>query len=293
MRLNSLSELSVAYPDFATQLRQKMVNANPTPERLLISPERAEIMLQWNDRNRPISQHTIRRYQAAMSAGQWTYTGEAIIFSKDHLIDGQHRLMACVKSGKPFDALVVFGAPDDAFAFIDVGKTRTAGDIFGIHGVTNAKAAAAAIAWVIGYENGYLDVHSNQPLPKFTTHAELYAGLENRPTFQDSIAIGRLFGRLKLSQPAIVTGMHYICAQKSRDDADAFFRNVAEGIGFTGRDDPAYRMNKVLIDSATTRRKLGRTETAALFIKAWNAYRRHRPITKLSFAIGEAFPKAI
>lgn len=291
--LNNLLELPDC-PDFATQLRRKIVNPNSAPERFTISPERAEIMLQWNDRNRPISTFTWKRYVAEMKAGCWIYTGEPIIFSCEHLIDGQHRLLACIKSGVSFDALVVFGAPDNAFAVIDVGKTRSAGDVFAIHGVINGRALVAALQWVIGYYDGLLDMGGQAALATGqASHNDLWDELALYPDLAESLPIGRIFGRNKIAASAISTGMHYICARQSRVDADHFFRTVAEGIGLNDKDDPAFRLRRALLESATTHRKLGRKQQAALFIKAWNSYRREKPLGKLSYSVSESFPKAI
>src|SRR5690606_8318649 len=106
------------------------------------------------ENNRHISQRTVEKYAAAMKAGQWVLNGESIKFDKDaKLIDGQHRLWACIESDVPFKTMVVYDAPTDAFMTIDSGRTRNAGDALAIAGFSeaNEKRTAATARWCIIY----------------------------------------------------------------------------------------------------------------------------------------------
>lgn len=52
-----------------------------------------------------------------MRNGNWKANGEAIKFSSTgRLLDGQHRLRACVKEQVPFTTLVIRGLEDEAMA---------------------------------------------------------------------------------------------------------------------------------------------------------------------------------
>ncbi len=47
-------------------------------------------------------------YANAMKSGEWKYNGESIKVCTDgSLLDGQHRLEACIESGVTFDTLLV------------------------------------------------------------------------------------------------------------------------------------------------------------------------------------------
>src|SRR4051812_39659069 len=97
-----------------------------TPEVVLIAPKLASEWLRTMVANRPLSQIKAVEYGLAMERGDWVLNGETIKFNdKGNLIDGQHRLQACVLAGKPFQTYVVRGIADDrAFATIDTGKLR-------------------------------------------------------------------------------------------------------------------------------------------------------------------------
>jgi hypothetical protein len=88
-----------------------------------VTPKEAVLWLDTkNARNRPISKSTVERYTQEMAAGHWVSNGQPLIFSvSGQLINGQHRLKACVASGKQFDTLIVWGVDDSAFDTIDDG----------------------------------------------------------------------------------------------------------------------------------------------------------------------------
>jgi hypothetical protein len=278
--------------EFTKKLRWLIQNPPRDCERMRITPSMAEVMLAWNTRNRPPSGKTIKKYADQMRDGRWHYTGVPIIFSTDRLLDGQNRLYACVAAGVPFDALVVFGSPDESFAFIDIGKTRTAANIFAIHGVKNHAVMASAIQWVNGYETERHGLMVNGSVSN-GDHAWLYEQYLKHEGLQDSAWVAGLFGKVKLVSPSMMVAIHYICAKKHKGEADDFFRKVAEGIGFAGKKDPAYKLHKFFVDGAISGERVGRRTAAALTIKAWNASRRGRDVGAMRFAPEEIFPRVI
>lgn len=67
----------------------------------LITPERAETLLETNTENRKISPGTIQAYVSDMLSGNWDETvGDAISIDEEGILrNGQHRLTAIVQSG--------------------------------------------------------------------------------------------------------------------------------------------------------------------------------------------------
>lgn len=286
------SRKSVSNTDFAEQLRQKIEMPGTPAERWRITPKMAAVMLEWNDRNRPLSEKTVKKYASIMRAGRWHYTGTPIVFSRQRLIDGQNRLHAAVSSGCTIDALVVFGVPDESFAFIDIGKSRSASDIFSIHGIKNNAAMAAATQWIVAYESGNV-AGAVSGYATRGDHDELYQSYLAHAGLQDSMWVCGLFSKARFISPSMMCAIHYICAKKNRALADEFFRKVGEGLGFSGKKDQAYRLHKALIDAAVAGQKLGRKAGAAITIKAWNATRLGRDAGTLKFSPDETFPKVI
>lgn len=111
-----------------------------------VTPELAQSWLDLNASNRNVRKDQVSRYARDMSDGNWVVTGEAIKFGQSgKLIDGQHRLMAIVKSGVTVDLLVIKGLPDDVQGVLDSGRARTAADTLRMGGYTSANLLAAVV----------------------------------------------------------------------------------------------------------------------------------------------------
>jgi hypothetical protein len=95
-----------------------------------IAPARAAKMLENNAGNRKPKISAISRYARYMTLGYWMLTGQPIIIADTgRLLDGQNRLMACIKAGVSFETLVVRGISEDAYKAMDQGYGRTKQDI--------------------------------------------------------------------------------------------------------------------------------------------------------------------
>ncbi len=116
-----------------------------------ITPAIAAKLLKRNEKNRNINKNAVDQYARDMEAGRWMFNGEALKIATDgRVLDGQHRLLACVQSGQPFVTVVVTGIEDRAQFTMDQGHKRTASDHFKLQGLKNASiiAAAARVLWV-------------------------------------------------------------------------------------------------------------------------------------------------
>lgn len=119
-----------------------------------IWPEEAiEILKTRNLLNRKISDLFVAKLANDIKNDAFLLTHQGIAFdSNGNLIDGQHRLAACVKANKPIRILVTEGIPIscnangvslNTFEIIDSGKTRTAGQMLNISGIKYATTVAA------------------------------------------------------------------------------------------------------------------------------------------------------
>src|SRR4051794_31947970 len=104
-----------------------------------IEPKAAQRILdRWNIGNRPPVENKIEEYADAILEGRWYLTGDTIKFSTNkNMLDGQNRLMACVRTGKPIFSYVVFGIQPDAFVYMDRGGVRTAANVLTMKGYQN------------------------------------------------------------------------------------------------------------------------------------------------------------
>ena len=96
-----------------------------------ITPEQADNWLKHtNTRNRNASNATVDAYARDMREGSWELTSQGISFYENNVLaDGQHRLMAIVRSGKTIPMLVTTGLPQSAINGIDQHKIRRVNDV--------------------------------------------------------------------------------------------------------------------------------------------------------------------
>lgn len=120
-----------------------------------ITPELAkEILAIANQDNRPLKKDHIKMLTTSLKNDEWMLNGESIAFSESgRLLDGQHRLTACVNSGKSFQTIVITGIEDEAaFGTIDIGKPRSVTDLMKLQGLPKAPLFSAIAkhhkAWV-------------------------------------------------------------------------------------------------------------------------------------------------
>lgn len=103
-----------------------------------VTPEMAKTWLaKFNKRNRHQRADTISAYAEDMKNGSWEFTHQGIAFYEDGVLaDGQHRLMAVVKSGATVRFLVTSGLPKGAGARLDQHIRRQAHDALQIGNIT-------------------------------------------------------------------------------------------------------------------------------------------------------------
>ncbi len=288
---------------FYKQLRWLIHNPPEHSVVMQIGPKEAAEMLRYNtdedgkSLNRPKSAKYARQALARqMKAGRWIHTGQPIIFSDlPRLIDGQHRLEAIIEAGVTVTFDVRFGIADRAFSVIDIGKKRTASDIFAINKIPNHTLMAAAMRWVHGYQqrDGFSGTARHGGTSNLTPE-ELFEVYHENVGIQESAHFGYLFAKSRTAPPAMMTALHYLCAQKSRLQADMFFEMVGSGFGFPTKTCPAFRLHRRLLENATSNERVDYTTMAAYTIKAWNAMRRNQPVGILKWsASSEKFPRIV
>ena len=244
---------------------------------MTVTPLMADELLRRNERedyrNRTLSASTLDKYTDEMKRG-WKLTGETIIISKSgRLLNGQHRLHACIAAEKSFQTFVVFGVDDDAFAFMDIGRKRTAGDIFSIHGIKDANRMASATLWIWKYHNTKMNT---PPAGASPTPDQLYDYYNSvAPNLTASVTVGRQCK--DLAPPALMVALHYLCSQKSAAHADKFFVGIATGVNLTAKD-PALKLRNRLIEERIGGGTLSDIYIAAFTVQAWAAARQGRAV---------------
>lgn len=121
----------------------------------LITPDKARVILQRNTVNRKPSENNVVFLAKQMLEGNFKKTGQTIQISKSgNLLDGQHRLLAIIRSNISVELNFCDGLDDEIFDVIDTGKSRTTADILSIQGHKNPGELSSAISFVMAIKNG-------------------------------------------------------------------------------------------------------------------------------------------
>lgn len=247
----------------------------------------AYVLEHYNISNRPKKPAKIRTYARDMAGGTYGLTGDTIKFGSDgYLKDGQNRFSAGVLAGVPFTTHVVFGVDPALFARMDIGRTRSAADVFAIAGIAYAADSAAAVRWLVL-------LTSPNPLNR-VTHANelLLERYRDFPNLEPSVRIGQGI-RLTWGHPAgAMAALHYLFARKDAARADEFFSRWQEG-RFEKRSDPIkFLQDRLLSMKAQNHGRVHEAVRNALVITAWNAFVTGSKVTaeSIQWHLGQSFP---
>lgn len=233
-----------------------------------ITPQVAKAWLELNGRNRKINRRHLDRLRQTFSAGDMALNGETVIFSEDGvLLDGQHRLTACILEDVPFVSLVVRGISPSAFDTIDGGLVRGVGDVLGMENVGDANKVSSAIQAFVSFcdNGGFLTQSCSLTAVRKCTPRLALRVLEEHPGLRDSV---KEMSRNTLMKTQHGFALHYIFGLVSRRLAKAFADVLANG----SPEDP-HRPFNVLRESLvrSPMRNNNREQYASKAVLAFNA----------------------
>lgn len=232
-----------------------------------VTPEQAEKWLAINSPNRPLKNTTIDAYAADMIAGRWELNGSTIVFGKDgRLIDGQHRLIACKRSGCSFASIIVEGVEAGVELTIDGGTKRNYSDHLSFRGEQNTAVLSAIARTAFCY-----DFRKNRHAGIRVPVRDIVEYIERNPAIRDTAAKVASLRTKKGSSPTLVGPgtVHFLASARLGQQklADQFLEGIATG-ALLGEGDPrlAYR-NRML-----SREHITPTHRFWAACQTWNAW---------------------
>jgi hypothetical protein len=249
----------------------------PQQAKELVAPDRNRV-------NRTKRWPRIREYAADIVAKQWKVTGETIGLDVDGcLVQGQHRLLACIEADKPFRTFVVYDLARDAQQVMDSGMKRSVSDALHMRGEQNATPLAALVRLTIAYE---ADHELRERTTKTSNTFVLRRFDEDPELFREAVKAGQSAYQQsgKMASPATWALAWVLFASIDRDDASDFFELVKTGDGVR-KGDPVYALRRFLTDRIINSSGARRIAMAVI-VKAWNAYRDGTRIDLLMFRAG-------
>jgi hypothetical protein len=275
--------------------------ATPQAEWLAISPEVMKEWLKWNRSNRNLRPNVRDSHAADMANEDWGINGEALKLSRPLkegevegvpagsilFLDGQHRGEACIKSGKPFVTLVVYGLEPESRRSMDTGLSRNMGDVLKMEGETLSPVLASVLRRVWMWDQGDRRFTTNRK----PTHAELLKLFQSDPQgFRCAADKGYWVRKTYRDLPPAVTATAwYLLSRVSKEDAPWFFSSLKTGAELPENHPILILRNRLARERAEKRPSIAHHQLA-MIIYAWNAYRKNQPLKRLDQAIDDATP---
>lgn len=240
-----------------------------------ITPTLAASILATSNGNRPLKREKVKAYARDMAAGNWIMNGETIIIDVNgSLVDGHHRLTACVDAGVSFDALVAWGAPVDAQKTVDMGASRTTGDALHFYGYRNTNQVNAIIRVLMSMDAGR--PRSANP----STH-EVFAFIEANPMIAEAAVFASHPARGMPKIQSVLGAIYFMEAKDGKSDRVRRFSDVlANGIP----DYPgcaAHVLRERLLKDALSKAKLSVADRQLLTLAAWEKFKVYAPVKNL------------
>lgn len=255
-----------------------------------ITPAMAEKYLALNvEHNRVVRDLKVQRYADAMTEGHWLPTSSTIKFDRNgHLIDGQHRLMAIIKSGKTVRMAVARNESPASIHVIDTNTPRNGGDSLVFAGLANKGRAfqVAGIANALnGWHNGlFTNAMSALGQGERMTNDEMVVFVrEHQAIIEEAMHVADQVYRMVPLNKSGVALSYIVLKNVDADAAEEFFSRLMNGV-LHGAEDPLLTLTrKVNADRLTAGKKSITGTTLYLIIRTWNAWREGEVLTKYQF----------
>lgn len=268
----------------------------------LITPVLASELLTLNTQNRNLRDRLAGRYARAMKELRFVFNGQALIFAEDgQVLDGQHRLTACVLSGISFPALIVWGVEpsDDVMASIDTGSARTRSDVLRIqYGVGDA-----AVGTACGHIFAYFRQHNFDIAKGRKTPVSPYEVCDIYEKFPEIGETCKETRAIKTVSTGVLAALRTVFRYFDPDAEKDFFEKLSTGVGLEKghpvlalrKSYEAWALNKGQGGQlrAKMRNATSNVYIMALTVKAWNAFCRGESMNQLRFGTSELFPPVV
>lgn len=264
-------------------------------EQMRFTPHIAATFLRQNTANRVIRERHVEHLSREMTEGRFEINGDTIKVAEDEaILDGQHRLLACVDSGISFDSIVVYGLPPRVSKTIDTGVSRSGADTLKLNfpGMTkqHCDAVAGAVVWVNRIEHKFTTnyavrrVSNTEVLGRVIAMPELW-------TYASTLLGYPKSQRLLLVSAGVA--LYHEFGRRNLQLADRFMDQLYTGESLTAKDVAHMLRGYLLLDRQRISGKLLAVDKVVMAVKAWNLLRRGKVVTQaraLRMRPGEAYP---
>jgi hypothetical protein len=198
-----------------------------------------------------------------------------------NIIDGQHRLAACIEANYTLKTIFVKGLQTDTIKTIDIGqKTRTFTDVLEINHRKNYKYAnqiTSAVKFIYRFNHSvYADGTESSGKGRMNTN-QFLKWIDKNPEIIDFIAETMLVvcNGDKLIPASIFCGLKWILDKYNKTESDKFFQMLSDGIGID-KTSSIYLLRKRILSCKfgknTKQNNMTKSELIFTIVKSWNYY---------------------
>lgn len=256
---------------------------------VVITPEKAQKMLEKNTSNRPVSPSNLKFLCQQLRNDKWMLNGESVKLSKtSKILDGQHRLMACVKENKSFETLLTTGINEESMHTMDTGKNRSASDVLSLtYGGKYNALTSSIIRFVIYFNYGKYSINSGAKNLDIADNTDILRFVELHPDIFDfaSMINSFFYKSDKVLTKQLVGGIWWILSKQKgapKEVISKFFNQILFGDNLD-RDSPVFLFRKRLIEikMKTAVYKPTMKQLIWTTFKVWNYYNSGKKVNRL------------
>lgn len=258
---------------------------------IMLTPELAAAFLERNHCGRKLKDRSVARFASIIESGHWQPTHQGIAFDTEgYLCDGQNRCGAVVECGIAVPVPATVGVAVSAFAAIDTGRNRSAGDAFVINGVTHYSGTLAAVTrlmWLYWHVKDPADWRRSRP--EHDAQVDLY--FKHREIIDPCLPESdRVYKKIKLPRAPFGAAISLI----RHGGTDPSIVNAWVGGLESGENlnhgDARIALARVASNFARQGGRREGLEYMALVLKAWKSFVENKPITVLSWEYKHGMP---
>lgn len=265
-----------------------------------ISPKMAYTLLHDN-KNRNIKKVNLQKIANSITADGWDVGISMIVFtSTGRLIDGQHRLKACISTNTPIVSIYSI-VPDTEFAMrsIDRGAKRSLADDLRLAGAPNSKLLSTVIRALYAYHLGVTpEVYfATEKYRSVVTDADYNRFYNNHKDELDVITAytGNFYKKLRRHTASVIgpRALAFLFATLYNIDSEEAvnFFSILSSSKVAGCPDAILQLRQKFIDLERMTATPSIRVVAAYVIKTWNSYITGEALPQLTFRGGGAHPE--
>lgn len=265
----------------------------PEVKIMTVTPEKAKEWLTVNNNNRKPSEERITSLAKQIAEDKYILCPDAIAFDiNNRLINGQHRLFACVKANKAIQSIVLINAPVDTFMITDTGMKKSgkhALDTLGYVKTSALSAAARIVANMIANGGPYEGWQTTRNVPP----NEVVAAVEAYPDLGTYVAEGERLtnshDKLNTTGTVLAVSLWYAAQHGCQEGLLAFLTKAANQIGLEEQS-PALALRRRLANQTGGRTWMNNRDNMAWCLKAFILHREGKKCQTLVWKDSESFP---